>query len=110
MILCTFSETNRMDTGLLIEVWSKGMLWDKAMGYHWLYLQNIPHTNEVSPHFHISKNLNMVICDVRRVSPCHSSISNDNIVKKFFRILPITVFRRFEACIIMILISNMKDD
>ncbi|XP_065171080.1 protein unc-13 homolog A-like [Atheta coriaria] len=37
-------ETNDLNTGLLIEVWSKGMIWDRAMGYHWLPLQGIPYT------------------------------------------------------------------
>ncbi|XP_023933591.1 protein unc-13 homolog B isoform X4 [Lingula anatina] len=38
-------ETNRMDSGLIIELWNKGMLWDKLMGTHWLPLMKIPHSN-----------------------------------------------------------------
>ena len=42
-----FSEVNELDTGLLLEVWEKGMLWDKAIGYHWAPLNTIPFTQEV---------------------------------------------------------------
>ena len=37
----------RMDTGLVIEVWNKGMLWDKLLGLHWLPLTKIQHSNQV---------------------------------------------------------------
>jgi len=30
-----------LDTGLLVEVWDKGMLWDKAIGYYWAPLQTL---------------------------------------------------------------------
>ncbi|XP_069948165.1 protein unc-13 homolog A isoform X15 [Cherax quadricarinatus] len=39
-------ETNRLDTGLLVEVWNKGLIWDKALGYLWLPLTNIQYSNE----------------------------------------------------------------
>ncbi|GJQ77641.1 hypothetical protein Trydic_g12769 [Trypoxylus dichotomus] len=39
-------ETNDLNTGLLIEVWSKGMIWDRAMGYHWIPLQGVQYSNE----------------------------------------------------------------
>ncbi|XP_043203457.1 protein unc-13 homolog A-like [Amphibalanus amphitrite] len=39
-------ETEQMDTGLLVEVWSKGLLWDKALGYRWLPLTDIQYSNE----------------------------------------------------------------
>ncbi|BFZ01542.1 hypothetical protein BsWGS_04581 [Bradybaena similaris] len=39
-------ETMRLDTGLIIEVWNKGMLWDKLLGLHWLPLRKIQHSNE----------------------------------------------------------------
>ena len=35
------SEIDNFDTGLLIEVWDKGMLWDKTIGYFWEPLQKI---------------------------------------------------------------------
>ncbi|XP_017778411.1 PREDICTED: protein unc-13 homolog B isoform X14 [Nicrophorus vespilloides] len=39
-------ETNDLNSGLLIEVWSKGMIWDRAMGYHWLPLKGVQYSNE----------------------------------------------------------------
>jgi hypothetical protein len=33
-----------LDSGLLLEVWEKGMLWDKAIGYYWCPLTTIPFT------------------------------------------------------------------
>ncbi|XP_066996127.1 phorbol ester/diacylglycerol-binding protein unc-13-like, partial [Anabrus simplex] len=39
-------ETNDVNTGLLIEVWSKGMLWDRALGYHWIPLPSVKYSNE----------------------------------------------------------------
>ncbi len=42
--LLYFSEVSDLDTGLLLEVWEKGMLWDRAIGYHWCPLTNIPFT------------------------------------------------------------------
>ena len=38
----------RLDTGLIVELWNKGMLWDKLMGLHWLPLTKIHHSNKVS--------------------------------------------------------------
>ncbi|XP_035713667.1 protein unc-13 homolog A-like [Folsomia candida] len=38
-------EVNNLDAGLLIEVWSKGVIWDRAVGYHWLHLRDIQHSN-----------------------------------------------------------------
>ncbi|XP_049847988.1 phorbol ester/diacylglycerol-binding protein unc-13-like [Schistocerca gregaria] len=39
-------ETNDVNTGLLIEAWSKGMLWDRALGYHWVPLPSVKYSNE----------------------------------------------------------------
>ncbi len=47
-LLCTFSELNSLDTGLLLEVWDKGMLWDRAIGYYWAPLQQLQCANVVS--------------------------------------------------------------
>ncbi|XP_025017990.1 uncharacterized protein LOC112539558 [Tetranychus urticae] len=35
-------ETNRLDTGLIVELWNKGLLWDKLLGCHWIPLTIIP--------------------------------------------------------------------
>lgn len=49
------SETNDLNTGLLIEVWSKGMIWDRALGYHWIPLSGVHYANEVSNNFRKKK-------------------------------------------------------
>ena len=45
-----YSEVTDLDTGLLLEVWEKGMLWDKAIGYYWCPLNTIPFSKQVTPH------------------------------------------------------------
>jgi len=47
VVYFVLSETNDVNTGLLIEVWSKGMLWDNALGYHWIPLPVVKYSNEV---------------------------------------------------------------
>lgn len=42
------SETNDVNTGLLVEVWSKGMLWDRALGYHYIPLPGVSYASEVT--------------------------------------------------------------
>lgn len=37
----------RLDTGLIVELWNKGMLWDKLLGLHWLPLTKVHHSNKV---------------------------------------------------------------
>ncbi|XP_053405969.1 protein unc-13 homolog A-like isoform X6 [Mercenaria mercenaria] len=39
-------ETDRLDAGLIIEVWNKGMLWDKLIGLHWLPLRSVHFSNQ----------------------------------------------------------------
>jgi len=41
------SETARVDVGLAVELWNKGMLWDKLMGTHWLPLTTVKQSNKV---------------------------------------------------------------
>jgi len=41
------SETNRLDSDLVIELWNKGLLWDKLLGCHWMPLLSIQYTNKV---------------------------------------------------------------
>lgn len=38
-------ETNSLDTGLLIELWNKGMLWDKLLGCLWIPLSEIRYSD-----------------------------------------------------------------
>jgi len=44
VVIGYYSEVSDLDTGLLLEVWEKGMLWDRAIGYYWCPLNTIPFT------------------------------------------------------------------
>lgn len=41
------SEINRLDLGLTVEVWNKGLIWDTMVGTLWIPLQSIRQSNEV---------------------------------------------------------------
>ena len=41
------SEINRLDLGLIVEVWNKGLIWDTMVGTVWVPLHNISQSNEV---------------------------------------------------------------
>ncbi|XP_076288063.1 unc-13 isoform X11 [Lasioglossum baleicum] len=41
-------ETNDMNTGLLVEVWCKGLLWDRFLGYFYVPLSEVSYMNEVT--------------------------------------------------------------
>ncbi|XP_066151235.1 protein unc-13 homolog B isoform X6 [Euwallacea fornicatus] len=56
-------ETSNLNTGLLIEVWSKGMIWDRAMGYHWLPLQTIHYSIEEGTGQWLSLDAELVMKD-----------------------------------------------
>ena len=45
--MCLHSETARVDVGLVVELWNKGMLWDKLMGTHWLSLTTVKQSSKV---------------------------------------------------------------
>ncbi|KAL6729971.1 hypothetical protein Aduo_000977 [Ancylostoma duodenale] len=34
-------ETNRLDEGMIIELWSKGVLWDRLLGVHFMPLTDV---------------------------------------------------------------------
>ncbi|KAL3998984.1 C2 domain family protein [Acanthocheilonema viteae] len=42
-------ETNRIDDGMLLELWNKGVLWDKLLGVHYLTLTSVQYSNEAGP-------------------------------------------------------------
>ncbi|XP_064474619.1 protein unc-13 homolog B-like isoform X4 [Ornithodoros turicata] len=56
-------ETNRMDMGLVIEVWNKGMLWDKLMGCQWLPLVGIQYSTEVGEGEWLSLDSELIMAD-----------------------------------------------
>lgn len=41
-----YSEINDFSSGLLIEVWTKGIIWDRGLGYHFIPLHEIPYKPE----------------------------------------------------------------
>ncbi|EFN89791.1 Phorbol ester/diacylglycerol-binding protein unc-13 [Harpegnathos saltator] len=41
-------ETNDMNAGLLVEVWCKGFLWDRFLGYYYIPLSEVSYMNEVT--------------------------------------------------------------
>ncbi|XP_017797575.1 PREDICTED: uncharacterized protein LOC108578708, partial [Habropoda laboriosa] len=41
-------ETNDINTGLLVEVWCKGFLWDRFLGYYYVPLSEVSYINEVT--------------------------------------------------------------
>lgn len=45
--LCLHSEINRLDLGLTVEVWNKGLIWDTMVGTVWIPLHSIRQSNEV---------------------------------------------------------------
>ncbi|TNN78953.1 Protein unc-13 A [Liparis tanakae] len=40
-------EINRLDLGLIVEVWNKGLIWDTIMGMAWIPLNSIQQSEEV---------------------------------------------------------------
>jgi hypothetical protein len=48
VVLTGCSEVSDLDTGLLLEVWEKGLLWDRAIGYHWCPLTTVPYSQQVA--------------------------------------------------------------
>lgn len=42
------SETSRLDQEVYIELWSKGIIWDKSLGSVWLPLAEVRRSNEDS--------------------------------------------------------------
>ncbi|MBN3293071.1 UN13A protein, partial [Polypterus senegalus] len=41
-------EISRLDLGLTVEVWNKGLIWDSIVGTAWIPLQDIRQSSEVS--------------------------------------------------------------
>lgn len=41
------SEINRLDLGLIVEVWNKGLIWDTMVGTAWIPLKRIQQSEEV---------------------------------------------------------------
>ncbi|KAJ8277286.1 hypothetical protein GJAV_G00073550 [Gymnothorax javanicus] len=49
ILSCPYSEINRLDLGLTVEVWNKGLIWDTMVGTVWIPLHSIRQSNEEGP-------------------------------------------------------------
>lgn len=45
-VVC-FSEISGLDSGLLVELWNKGLIWDTMLGTAWIPLNSIGGSDEV---------------------------------------------------------------
>lgn len=64
----SYSEINRLDLGLIVEVWNKGLIWDTMVGTAWIPLKSIRQSEEVG------------ICTKTQCTP----IQNIDIIKIYF--------------------------
>lgn len=72
-----------METGLLLEMWDKGMLWDKAIGYFWAPLQNLQRTRVVRK-IKLYQNMHDVHIKKTKSGTFHPSIqSNIDIILEY---------------------------
>jgi hypothetical protein len=46
---CLVFETNRLDQGLILELWNKGVLWDKLLGVYFMPLTNVQYMAGAGP-------------------------------------------------------------
>ncbi|MGH0186188.1 UNVERIFIED_CONTAM: hypothetical protein FKN15_033705 [Acipenser sinensis] len=49
LLLCVCSEISRLDLGLIVEVWNKGLIWDTMVGTVWIPLRSIRQSEEEGP-------------------------------------------------------------
>ncbi|XP_010764278.1 protein unc-13 homolog A-like [Notothenia coriiceps] len=56
-------EINRLDLGLTVEVWNKGLIWDTMVGTLWIPLRNIRQSNEEGPGQWLTLDLNAVMAE-----------------------------------------------
>uniref|UniRef100_A0A3Q3KLH3 Unc-13 homolog A n=1 Tax=Monopterus albus TaxID=43700 RepID=A0A3Q3KLH3_MONAL len=56
-------EINRLDLGLTIEVWNKGLIWDTMVGTVWIPLCNIQQSNEEGPGEWLTLDSQVIMAD-----------------------------------------------
>uniref|UniRef100_A0A8C2JXS1 Unc-13 homolog A n=1 Tax=Cyprinus carpio TaxID=7962 RepID=A0A8C2JXS1_CYPCA len=56
-------EINRLDLGLTVEVWNKGLIWDTMVGYVWIPLQSIRQSNEEGPGEWLTLDSQVIMAD-----------------------------------------------
>nr|XP_014341550.1 PREDICTED: protein unc-13 homolog A [Latimeria chalumnae] len=57
------SEINRLDLGLTVEVWNKGLIWDTMVGMVWIPLKSIRQSNEDGPGEWLTLNSQVIMTD-----------------------------------------------
>ncbi|KAJ0011704.1 hypothetical protein NQD34_012679 [Periophthalmus magnuspinnatus] len=56
-------EINRLDLGLTVEVWNKGMIWDTMVGTVWIPLHSIRQSNEEGPGEWLTLDSQVIMAD-----------------------------------------------
>ncbi|XP_069042115.1 protein unc-13 homolog A isoform X1 [Lepisosteus oculatus] len=56
-------EINRLDLGLTVEVWNKGLIWDTMVGTVWIPLSNIRQSNEEGPGEWLTLDSQVIMAD-----------------------------------------------
>uniref|UniRef100_A0A8C1T2D2 Unc-13 homolog A n=1 Tax=Cyprinus carpio TaxID=7962 RepID=A0A8C1T2D2_CYPCA len=56
-------EINRLDLGLTVEVWNKGLIWDTMVGYVWIPLRSIRQSNEEGPGEWLTLDSQVIMAD-----------------------------------------------
>ncbi|XP_028259355.1 protein unc-13 homolog A [Parambassis ranga] len=56
-------EINRLDLGLTVEVWNKGLIWDTMVGTLWMPLRNIRQSNEEGPGQWLTLDSNVIMAE-----------------------------------------------
>ncbi|XP_034153579.2 protein unc-13 homolog A [Pangasianodon hypophthalmus] len=56
-------EINRLDLGLTVEVWNKGLIWDTMVGTIWIPLQSIRQSNEEGPGEWLTLDSQVIMAD-----------------------------------------------
>ncbi|KAK5619994.1 Protein unc-13 A [Crenichthys baileyi] len=56
-------EINRLDLGLTVEVWNKGLIWDTMVGTVWIPLHSIRQSNEEGPGQWLTLDSNVIMAE-----------------------------------------------
>ncbi|XP_067453379.1 protein unc-13 homolog A-like [Thunnus thynnus] len=56
-------EINRLDLGLTVEVWNKGLIWDTMVGTLWIPLRSIRQSNEDGPGQWLTLDSNVIMAE-----------------------------------------------
>ncbi|MEQ2303217.1 Protein unc-13 A [Ameca splendens] len=56
-------EINRLDLGLTVEMWNKGLIWDTMVGTVWIPLSNIRQSNEEGPGEWLTLDSQVIMAD-----------------------------------------------